>query len=69
MRFDIYGRYRLEVVREDERWVMYRLDFGKRRVSSDFVIPASLRPDELATYLDDMLHEGARPGDIIRRID
>ena len=69
MRFDIYGRYRLEAVREDGRWVMYRMDDGKRRVSSDFVIPASLRPEELATYLDDMLHEEARPGDVVRRID
>lgn len=69
MRFDIYGRYQLEVAREDERWIMYRLDYGKRRETSDFVIPASLRPDELATYLDDMLHELARPGDIIRRTD
>ena len=69
MRFDIYGRYQLEVVRENERWIMYRLDHGKRCVTSDFVIPASLRPDELATYLDDMLHELARPGDIIGRID
>ena len=69
LRFDIYGRYRLEVVRENERWVMYRLDQGKRRVFSDFVIPGSLRPDELATYLDDMLHELARPGDLIRSIE
>ena len=69
MRFDIYGRYQLEVVRKDERWIMYRLDFGKRRLTYDFVIPASLRPDELATYLDDMLHELARPGDIVQRID
>ncbi len=69
MRFDIYGRYQLEVVREDERWVMYTLDYGKRCVDSDCVRPGSLRPDELATYLDDMLHELARPGDVIRRID
>ncbi len=69
MRFDIYGRYQLEVVRKDERWIMYELDYGKRRFTTDFVIPASLRPDELATYLDDMLHESARPGDIVRRIN
>ena len=69
MRFDIYGRYQLEVVRKDERWIMYELDYGKRRLTTDFVIPASLRPDELATYLDDMLHELARPGDNIQRID
>ncbi len=69
MQFDIYGRYQLEVVRKDERWIMYETDYGKRRLTTDFVIPASLRPDDLATYLDDMLHELARPGDIIQRID
>lgn len=69
MRFDIYGRFQLEVVREDGRWIMFRLDYGKRRVVSDFTIPESLGPDELATYLDDMLHEWAGPGDVVRRID
>ena len=69
MRFDIYGKYRLEVVREGDRWVMYRLDLGKRRLMSDFAIPSALRADEIAAYLDDMLHELARPGTAIRRID
>jgi hypothetical protein len=69
MRFDIYGKYQLEVVREDERWVMYRVDYGKRCLDSEFVIPGSLHPDELATYLDDMLHELSGPGDVVRRID
>ena len=69
MRFDIYGRYQLEVVRENERWITYRLDSGKRRLFSDFAIPASMRPDEVVVYLDDMLHELARPGSSIRRID
>ena len=69
MRFDIYGRYQLEVVRENELWIIYRLDNGKRCTFSDFAIPASLRPDELARYLDDMLHELAGLGDDIRRLD
>lgn len=69
MRFDIYGRFQLEVLRKDDRWVVYRLDQGKRRVFPDLAIPASLRSDELASYLDDMLHEWARSGDAIRRID
>ncbi len=69
MRFDIYGRFELEVVRESGRWTLYKLDHGKRRATSDFVMPASLRPDELSTYLDDMLHEWAQPGAAIRRID
>ena len=60
MRFDIYGRYQLEVVRKGGRWIMYELDYGKRRLTTDFVIPASLRPDELATYLAAIIHDGVR---------
>ena len=69
MRFDIYGRYSLEAVRKDGRWLLYRVDDGKRRGFTDFVVPAEIGADKLATYLDDMLHESARPGDVIRRID
>jgi hypothetical protein len=69
MRFDVYGRYQLEIVRDGERWVLYRLDNGRRRPFTDFVVPGSLRPNEIATYLDDMLHEYAKPGDTIRQID
>lgn len=69
MRFDIYGRYQLEIVRKDDRWVIYRLDVGKRRAFNDLVIPAALQEDEIQTYLDDMLHEWAGQGGVIRRLD
>ncbi len=68
MVFDIYGRYRLEVLREDGRWAVYRLDSGRRRSFSDFAIPSDLREDQIAGYLDDMLHEAAGPGAAIHRI-
>ena len=69
MRFDIYGRYQLEVLRTENRWEIYRHDFGKRRRLADFVIPETLGPADIAVFLDDMLHEEAGPGDVIRRID
>ena len=74
MRFDIYGRYQLEVVRESECWVAYRFDLdqlqsGKRRLMSNFSIPSSMNPNEVQVYLDDMLHEFAGPEDAIRRLD
>jgi len=69
MRFDVYGRYKLEIVRDGARWAMFRLDQGRKRPFTDFVVPESLGPDDIATYLDDMLHEWAKPGDTIRRID
>ena len=69
MKFDIFGRYRLEVIRKDESWVVYRVDNGKRRTEFDIVIPSSMRAVEISTYLDDLLHELAHPGATIRRID
>ena len=69
MRFDAYGRYRLEVVRKDESWVVYHLGEGKRRIARDIVIPPSMRAEEVQTYLDDLLHEFASPGKMIRRLD
>lgn len=68
MIFDIYLRYQLEVLREKGRWTIYRLDGGRRRQFSDFVVPAELEEDQVAGYLDDMLHEAAVPGATIRRI-
>jgi hypothetical protein len=69
VRFDIYGIYRLEVVREDGSWAVYYLGDGKRRIAHDLVVPSSIQADEVQTYLDDILHELARPGNTIRRLD
>ena len=69
MHFDIYGRFSVEVIREDGAWIVYRLGDGKRRREHELVIPSSLAADEIATYLDDLLHEGAHPGGAIRRLD
>ena len=64
MLFDVYGRYQLEVT----RWVLYCVDGGRKRRFSDFTIPAELNAEDVARYLDDMLHEAARPIRSLRRI-
>ena len=69
MKFDIYGRYRIEVIRKAGSWVVYRSDNGKRRPEFGIVIPSSMSAEEIPTYLDDLLHELAHPGATIRRID
>lgn len=66
MKFDIYGRFRLEIRRENETWVAYRAELGKRRKLNELVIPSDLPVEEIATYLDDFYHELAQPG---RRIE
>jgi hypothetical protein len=57
MRFNIYGRFQLEVRRENDSWEVYRLEPGRRVKVNDLAIPSSLNPDEIATYLDDIYHE------------
>ena len=62
MKFDVYGQFQLEVVRENDRWVIYRIGVGLRALDASVVIPSSLEPGEIAGYLDDLFHEACRPG-------
>jgi hypothetical protein len=66
MRFDVYGRFRLEVQRENDSWVVYRLDLGKRAKATDLIIPNTLDGAEIATFLDDVFHELSRPGQSVK---
>jgi hypothetical protein len=61
-RFSIYGRFQVEIAREKDAWVFYRLDLGKRLRMDEIAIPSDLGEDDLATYLDDLYHELAQPG-------
>lgn len=65
LRFSIYGRYELEVGRDNDAWVVHRVEGGKRR-RADLVLPPDLPADQIARHLDDLLHELAGPGDEIR---
>lgn len=67
-RFDVYGRYELDVERVEGRWVTYRRGEGKRRPVEDLVIPPHVEDEGLERYLDDLLHELGRPGATVRRI-
>jgi len=68
MTFDIYGKFRLEVLREQGGWNAYRVEPGKRVRVRDLLIPASLATGDLATYLDDNFHELAQPGQVVELI-
>lgn len=61
MKFDIYGRFQLDVRRENDAWEVYHLEPGKRAKVSELVIPPTLEAAEIATYLDDIFHELAGP--------
>jgi len=66
MKYDIYGRFRVDVQRENDSWVVYRLALGKRRKLTDVVIPDTLREDEIAIFLDDVFHELSGPGQSVK---
>ncbi|MDB5978760.1 MAG: hypothetical protein JWR07_5520 [Nevskia sp.] len=68
MKFSIYGRFQLEVEREDDAWAVYRLSIGLRVKAHDIVIPAEVEATELAVFLDDLFHELAQPGENIEQL-
>ena len=68
MRFDIYGQYEVDVIREDARWKVFNLGEGKRTLLSDLIIPSQVQEHEIATYLDDLFHKFAKPGQKIQRV-
>lgn len=68
MRYDVYGRFRIEVRREDDRWVAYRLGEGVRRLDPDVQLPSEISAEQVARALEDVFHEFAAPGRTIERI-
>lgn len=68
MKFNIYGRFQVDVRRENELWVVYRVEPGKRVSLNDIVIPSGIAADEVAIYLDDIFHEFAGIGQSVEPI-
>ena len=68
LKFDIYRRFQLEVLRENNAWVVYRLGLGTRSRTNDVVLPAELEAGELATFLDDLFHELDRENQGVREV-
>jgi hypothetical protein len=68
MKFDIYGRFQLEVVRQNDRWVVYRLGLGTRAMTTDIFLPPDLNVRDLAVFLGDHFHEYADSNQSIREL-
>ena len=62
MKFDIYGKFQLQIVREQGRWQVYKLGNGYRTPVHDIVIPSTVSPEDLTSFLDDIFHEAATSG-------
>jgi len=68
LKFDVYGRFQIEVRREAGHWVAYRNELGKR-TRINVAIPQEIhKPEEIAQYLDDLYHEFARPGQSVSQV-
>ncbi len=66
--FDVYGQYRLHLERHEGGWRVMRVGADGKRGLLDLAIPPDLPESRLAEFLDDLLHEGARPGESVRRV-
>lgn len=67
-RFDVYGRYQLQIERHGDRWLAFVVGEGKRRPHPGIFIPSHIAEAELPAYLDDLLHEEGGEARTIRRI-
>lgn len=65
MRFNIFGRFQLDVEREGEAWVAYRVAGAVRRPDHDIRISAHLDVGEIKEFLADVFHELAEPGESV----
>ena len=68
MKFDIYGKFQLQIEWEQGQWQIYKLGNGYRIPVHDIVIPSTVSPEDLTSFLDDILHEAATPGTKVREI-
>jgi hypothetical protein len=68
MKFNIYGRFQVEVRRENGEWLVYRADSGKRTRLNDVMIPADVTAPDIAIYLDDVFHEYAGIGQSVEQL-
>ena len=68
LRFDVYGRFVLQVERRQGQWIVHRAGNGLRRRERDLIIPAELDAADIASFLDDVYHELAGPGDRVVRL-
>ena len=68
MKYSVYGRFKIEVIRHSDTWQVFRLGQGVKRPEPNVHIHSNASPSELLIALDDVFHELASPGDCIEKI-
>lgn len=69
MKFNIYNRFVLEIIRKEKRWIAFRIGEGVKVPESNLIIPQDLEESELITFVEDIFHELAQPGKSIEILD
>jgi hypothetical protein len=69
MKCDVYGLFFIEVTRESDRWVVYRIDQGRRLTEDDWAIPVDAQVVDIPRRLEDLLHGYGLPDRTIQRIE
>lgn len=57
----MYGRFLIEVLRENARRVLRRLEPGKRMILHEVAIPSDVPEDLIPSEPEEVLHESAVP--------
>ncbi|MDH5377221.1 MAG: hypothetical protein OEX00_02725 [Gammaproteobacteria bacterium] len=62
MKLNVYGRL-VQVLQREGGWqVFYLGNEGKKRAATDILIPPQLSEKEIPSYIADLCHEWAHPG-------
>ncbi len=69
MKFDVYGRFLVEVIRRGEDWEVFLLEPGRRARMTEVAIPAETPIEKIPYYLEDLWHESALPGKTVRPVE
>lgn len=67
MKFNIYDRFVIEIIRKEKRWVAFRIGDGYKVPEANLILPHDLDEEELITFIEDIFHEFARPGKSIEK--
>ena len=62
MKFDIYGKFQLQIEWKNGKWQVYKIGNGLRMPVHDLIIPSEVSSKDLPAFLDDVFHEYASPG-------
>jgi hypothetical protein len=69
MKFNIYDRFVVEIIRKGKRWLAFRIGEGVKVPESNLIVPQDLEESELITFVEDIFHELAQPGKSIEILD